>query len=309
MQPLSGKTRFLIAPLLALVASSAAAALIDDVKQLINDEDRLIAARADIAADRDAIAANLNVEKDLRADVRKLFTDRNKVQALRLLKAVDQKQVRVTLDYRGAKLVKPTAGRKNLLLDIASYLAGYDAWTAARQAVADNFEQMRAATVARDLPALRAATKTFFDSLRERLQARLQWQSDLRAMKKDVGFKATGTVQMPPSLDLSADAAEYLSDRAQWEAFDQQLEADRNNLRAGLTAGESLDSIVLTFLNDRRARRLKGLELYWDRNFMGTDIGIVPRDPKAVPPVTARDMNNDEEDDTLDQSADEAGEK
>lgn len=289
---------------------SARAELAADVAQFLADYDRLVALRAEIAADRDAMAADLDSGK-LERDVKRFFADRAEAFAVRLVKAADRKQMKIDLNFKPAKLEKPVPGTGDLLKDASSYINSYDAWAALWSQIEQNISQMRNAVASGDNAALTAATTDFFNNHRSRLQKRLQWQSDIKAMKKDVSFKGTGKPLPPPGTTLKEHVAEFLNDRAAWEALGSLVEADRNNLRAALGSPDSLQSTVNTFLTDRRARHVKAVELAVDRKAMRKDVGLSAGSEKDKPGATAssRSIDNDDEDGALDQSADGAGEK
>ena len=295
-----------------LLAASAQAALIDEVKTFLADRDRLIALRTEIADDRAAMAANLNNESELRKSVREFFRDRATAGAVKLIKALDRRDMKFALGYQGTKLTKPTKGTGILAMDAASCIANYDKWIALQQTVEANIEQMRADANAGDEAALMISTTAFFDNSRLRHQARLQWQMDIRSMKKDVAFKGTGKPLGPPGSTLQEHTAEFLNDRAAWEALALTVEADRNNIRATLNDAASLESAVTTFLTDRRARRLKGIELAADRKAMRQDLGLRgadARELKSGAELSAKDIDSDDEEGALEESSDEAGEK
>ncbi len=289
-------------------APSAHAALAEDVSQFLTDFDRLGSVRTEIQGDRDAMAAHLQNESELGKDVRHFFADRAEAHAVRALKAVDRKQMRITLNYKPAKLTKPVKSAGNLAEDVQRYLSAYDGWIAAQALVASDLVSMRGAVTSNG-NALETATKSFFDHSRQRLQNRVQWQSDVRAMKKDVSFKGTGKPAPPPGSTLNAHVTEFLSDRATWEALGLQLDADRNNLRSALSGGD-LTAAVNKFLITRRARFVKGGELALDRMAMRKDVSSRDRlkERKANAAVGAKDLDSDEEDSTLEESSDGSGE-
>jgi hypothetical protein len=293
---------------LTTVTMSVHAELVGDVKQFIADRDRLEVVRNEIAADRAAMAADLNNEQRLRTDVRRFFSDRDEVLSLRVLKAADRKQMRISLSFKGERVNKPTKGTGDLLLDATSYIFHYDRWNTLRQTVDSNVEQMRVDANAGNVTALTASTTSFFENSRLRFQARVQWQSDIRAMKKDIGFKGTGKALPPPGSTLQEHTTEFLADRAAWEALGLTVEADRNNLRSAIGTS-SLESVVRTFLTDRRARHVKGVELAMDRAAMRADVGIrAAKEEKLGAMASSRDIDKDDEDSALESSADGAGE-
>ena len=321
--------RFLAAGglVLACAAVPARAELADDVTTFLSDYDRLAAVRQEVATDRDAMAGKLGDAQALKKAVREFFNDRDQAQSLRVLKAADRKQMRATLKALQAKEPGSPAAKtggggspatNSLLQDATAFIANYDQWLALQAVVTQDIAQLRvdvagvnadpASTYA--AAALIASTKKFFDDSRARLNARLQWQAAVRALKKDVGFKGTGKPQPPQGETLTQHVAHFLSDRAEWETLGTQLDADRNNIRAALGATESLTSVVMSFLTDRRARRVKGQELALDRKVMRADLGLrSSKEGKTGALFGSRDLDTDDEDDALDQSSDESGEK
>ena len=305
------RSLLILAPVL-LVACAARAELAGDANHLLNDYIKLDDAHQEIAAARQAFVTDAGNNSALLKDIHPFFVARNKIQPLRQLILTDRKTLRNTLSYKNKAFGKLIANRHELVQDAASYIAQYDLWVSLKAQIAADLDQMRQSADAGDHAALKAACKAYFDDGHARLQARLQWQADLAALKKDLAYKTPKIVpRMPPQQDLPADAAEYLADRADWEALGEQLGADRNSLRAAVSDPNSgsLESIVLAFLNDRHARRIKGVELYWDRYFIGTDNAYVPKDAKTTPLFTKSSVDLEDEDDELDLSPDEAGEK
>jgi hypothetical protein len=297
---------------LACLTASVRAELIQDAKHFLNDIDDLTAARSELASDRKAMTDDLYADKALRNDVHEFFADRSQASSLRQVQACDRKQLRLGVGYEPEKLAKPTKPFNDLLWDATSYLAKYDDWCRLQAEMEKNIEQIRLDTARRDEAALKDSLTAYFKNSRAKLQARLQWQSDLKAMKKDAGFKATGKAHSPSGTKLSDFTSAFLKDRADWEALAVQLEADRNNLRAALNANSSsLRDLVLIFLNDRRARTVKAQELALDRKAMAAELGtgIAKREGKIGALATSRDLDADDEDDALEQSPDSAGEK
>jgi len=307
--------RGLMALLAVLVVGSvtqARAELAGDVAQFLQDYDRLVAVRAQIDADRTAMLADINDHKALKADVQRFFADRLEAFAARLSKAADRKQMRIDLDFKSPKLEKPAKGTGVLAQDAANYIANYDAWVALQQQVEVDIAAMRNILSGVSFPeALANAVTAFFTDSRARLQKRLQWQQDIRSMKKDLGFKGTGKPVPPPGTGLKDDAQKFLNDRGAWEAYGPVVEADRNNLRAAVQGGQSLDSIVTTFLTDRRARHIKGVELALDRKAMRKDLGLknAEKELKQGAAASSKDLDKDDESDSMEETPDTAGEK
>jgi hypothetical protein len=294
-----------------LMSAAARAALVDEVRTFLDDRDRLIGLRTELSDDRAALAANINDATLLTRSARDFFTDRASASSLKVLKALDRREVKFALSYKGAKIIKPVKGTGVLAQDAASYIASFDQWEALRAMVEANLEQMRSDAAANNEAALMISAKSFFDNSRLRLQARLQWQSDIRAMKKDTAFRGIGKASLPPGTTLAEHTAEFLSDRVAWEALGEAVNAARNNLRATLTDAGSLESSVTSFLTNRRARRVKGIELSLDRKAMAKDIAFNSRSGGrefSAKEPGAKDIDQDEEEGALEESSDEAGE-
>jgi hypothetical protein len=295
---------------LLLWAVPARAELMGDVAQFLQDYDRLAALRNELDGDRDAMAASINDHQQLVKDVKAFFADRAEVAALVLLKAADRKQMRVTLDYKPAKLEKPVKGTGVLADDANSFISFYDAWVSLKADIEADIAGMRNAVAANDPAALAAVVTAFFDHHRARLQKRLQWQSDIRAMKKDIAFKGTGK-PVPPEGGLKKDVEKFLADRDAWESYASILDADRNNIRTAVSSGQGLEDAVRAFLTDRRYRHIKGVELWLDRKAMRKDVGLggSEKEAKQGSSATSKSLDSDDESDALEQTADTAGER
>jgi hypothetical protein len=296
---------WMILALVSVCAVAVRAELLGDAQEFLKDYDRLVALRAEISADRDAMAADINDNAKLRLDVKRFFADRAEALAVRLLKAVDRKQMRLDLSTKLPKVQKPVKGTGDLAQDATSYINSYDAWVAFEQQVLVNIEQMRAAVNANDGATLLVAVTDFFTNSRLRHEKRLQWQLDIKAMKKDTAFKGTGKPHLPPGDSLKDHVSEFLSDRVSWEVLSDLVDADRNNLRAVLGVPDSLASAVTTFLTDRRAHHIKTLELALDRKAMRKDVGLsasAKGENKPGVAATAKNVDRDDEDKTLDES-------
>jgi hypothetical protein len=290
------------------VASSARAALVDEARLFLSDKDRAAEAQADIIAGRAAMAADLANNQALSKDVRAFFKDRAELGAVRALLSFDRRNMRLALGYKGAKLSKPVKGSGVLAVDAASYIASFDKWIALQQTVEADIAKMRADVAAKDEAALAASVTAFFDDSRARLQARLQWQSDIRAMKKAIGFKGTGKPAPPPGSTLAEHVTEFLKDRGSWETLGATVDADRENIRATLGDSGSLASTVSAFLNDRRARGVNGGDLAFDRKAMRADLGLGGGESKSAGEVGAKDADKEGENDALEESPEGAGE-
>ncbi|MCY3021878.1 MAG: hypothetical protein NTW87_22945 [Planctomycetota bacterium] len=299
---------------MVLLAASlpARAELMSDASQFLADYDRLVTLKGAVDADRDAMAADLSTGKGLHQDVKHFFADRLEAAAVRLAKAADRKQMKVDLNFKGTKLEKPTPGTGVPSQDAASYIFNYDSWLAWQKQVELDISNMRNAVAANDAATLAVAVTSFFNDSRARLQTRLQWQEAIRSMKKDTGFKGTGKALPPAGTTLAEHVKEFLDDRAEWERLGALVELDRSNLRAAVQGGQSVESIVNTFLLDRRARHVKGVELARDRKVMRKDVGLSngsEKESKQGAQASSKDLDRDDESGALDETSDTAGEK
>lgn len=293
----------------AAVTSAHAATLSEDVTQFLSDFDRLAAQRIIIATDREQLATNQNNDEELRKSVRKFFLDRAEAQTIRALKAIDRKEMRITLGFKPEKLTKPTKGTGDLTVDATAYLANYDAWKLQQTLVANDIASMRMALTNSDAAALTTATTSFFTNARLRLQKRIQWQTDVRSMKKDIGFKGTGKALPPAGSTLNEFTSAFLTDRTAWEAKQVQLDADRDAIRSALSGNGTLQDAVTKFLTTRREKAVLGRELYLDREAMRKELrGKRFKERKLGAELSSKDLDQDEEDDSLEESSDEAGE-
>jgi hypothetical protein len=307
-----GKSRrvWRLAALVALTLCTAARAeLAGDVENFLSDYDRLVVQHTTLAADRQAMADALASDTLLRASVRTFFDDRAEAQAIRLLKALDRRQMRVTLNFKGEKIAHPTKGRGDLTQDATSYITNYDGWKNQQMLVALDIDSMRAALGNSDAAALSTATTQFFTDARLRHQHRLQWQADIRAMKKDLGFKGTGKAQKPEGASLRDFVQDFLDDRAAWEANGVQVEAARNGIRMALS-GTGLEDAVTLFLNERREQVVLSKELYLDREAMRKKLHARRfKERRLGQELSAKDLDSDEEDSELEESPDISGER
>lgn len=304
-----GRVWWLAALVVCVAATSARAELAEDVTQFLSDFDRLAAQRTIIATDREQMSTNLNNAEELRKTVRKFFADRAEAQLIRALKAVDRREMKITLGFKPEKLSKPVKGTGDLTQDATAYLANYDAWKVQQTLVANDIAAMRMAVTNNDAAGLTTATTSFFTNSRLRLQKRIQWQVDVRSMKKDVGFKGTGKALEPVGETLVDFVSAFLSDRAAWEAKQIQLDVDRDGIRTALSGNGTLEVAVTKFLTTRREKAVLGKELYLDREAMRKELrGKRAKERKLGAELSAKDLDQDEEDDSLEESPDAAGE-
>jgi|GEM_PF-3642537 len=306
------KCAAIVAVMMVGVACAARAELAGDAARFIQDRDRLESVRVLIDGDRDRMALDLDAPAALEADVRSFFAHRQEAQAVKLAKKANRKLMKIDLNYIGAKIQKPTKRTGVLLTDATSYITSYDAWVTLGNTIDDLVEQMRDAIAANDTAALTTAATSFFDTRRSRLEKRLQWQSDIRAMKKDTRFTPTGKAVKPGAGSLRDHVSEFLADRTAWVILEETVNGDRNNLRAAVTSGsESLATVVSTFLNDRRSLHVKGRELQMDRKAMRRNLKAKNEKGEQKPGAETKsgDLDTDDEVGALDESADTAGEK
>jgi len=299
----------LAALFICATVTSVRAELAEDVTQFLSDFDRLAAQRVIIATDREQMATNLNNDEELRKSVRKFFLDRAEAMTIRALKALDRKEMRITLGFKPEKLTKPSKGTGDLTQDATAYLANYDAWKLHQSLVANDISAMRMAVTNNDATALTSATTSFFTNSRLRLQKRVQWQADIRSMKKDIGFKGSGKALTPTGETLSEITSAFLADRSAWEAKQIQLDVDREAIRAAISGNGTLQDAVTKFLTTRREKAVLGRELFLDREAMRKELrGKRFKERKLGAELSAKDLDQDEEDDSLEESSDEAGE-
>lgn len=294
---------------LCAIATSARAELAEDVSQFLSDFDRLAAQRVILATDREQLATNINNDEELRKSVRKFFLDRAEAMTIRALKALDRKDMRITLGFKPEKLTKPVKGTGDLTQDATAYLANYDAWKLQQTLVSNDIAAMRMAVTNGDSAGLTSATTSFFTNSRLRLQKRVQWQADIRSMKKDIGFKGTGKALAPTGETLKDFTTAFLADRSAWEAKQIQLDVDREAIRSALSGNGTLQDTVTKFLTTRREKAVLGRELFLDREAMRKELrGKRFKERKLGAELSAKDLDQDEEDDSLEESSDESGE-
>lgn len=304
-----GRVWMLAALFVCVVATSSHAQLAEDVTQFLSDFDRLAAQRTIIATDREQMGTNLNNAEELRKTVRKFFVDRAEAQAVRALKALDRHDMKITLGFKPEKLSKPVKGTGDLTLDATSYLTNYDAWKLQQTLVATDISSMRMAVTNSDATGLTTATTSFFTNSRLRLQKRIQWQADVRSMKKDIGFKGSGKALAPVGEVLSDFVSAFLADRTAWDAKAIQLDVDRDGIRSALSGSGTLQDAVTKFLTTRREKAVLGKELFLDREAMRKELrGQRAKERKLGAEFSAKDLDQDEEDDSLEESPDAAGE-
>lgn len=301
------------AALVLAIVTQARADLVSDAAQFLQDYDELVALGSQIAADRDALKADIDNHDTLRADVLRFFADRLDAAATRLGKAADRKRMRIDLKFKGPKVQKPTKGTGVIAQDAAQYIASYNAWLGQRDMVQLDIAAMRTAVGNNDVTALTAAVTAFFTDSRARLEKRLQWQQDIRSMKKDVAFKPTGKAAPPPGTTLREHVQEFVNDRISWEAYAGLVDACRNNLAAAVGGGgSSIEDAVKSFLDARRSLHVKGVELALDRKAMRKDVGLgngKEKERKSGAIAGTRDLDSGDEDASLDETPDTAGEK
>lgn len=312
MRQLQGKKTCAIRSVLPAVlicsAFAAKAELVTDVQNFLEDRDRIIALRLELEEDRAAMATHLDDNQALRDDVRALFLHRLEIITLRALKAIDRKQLKRTLQYKREKLQKPGLPDGDLRQLATLYIQHYDQWLALKATVLNDLDQMRAAAEAGDEATLTQVATAFFDHRRERATARLNWQAALKALRKSTDFRKLPKPKQRPRGSLSEIVSEYLSDRAEWEALKEDLEAARNVLRAALESTDSIDGAVISFLETRRARRVKKLELDLDRESMRKKLKIRKnrrsrREAVKDDRFSSKDLDKDDEDEALGESA------
>lgn len=292
----------------------ARAELAADVQSFLDHRDLLDAALDEVKADRQAMAADLgnSDETALRSDVLNFFGDRNEAGNQRLQVAVARKLMRNDLDYHPGRLQKPTRPTGTLQTDAQSYIEHYDAWNGAlKSAVNQSLSNLRDAVKSGDSSALTAAATAYFDNCRARTEARLQWQSDLRAMRREVGFKGTGKAAAPTGETLTAHVTEFLADRTRWEDLGDSLKSDRDAIRTAVGSGTGLDTAVTSFFTHRRERRIAGAELALDRRAMRRDVGLGNEKQyrKVGAAFSAKDEDKDEDRKELEESPDVADDK
>lgn len=294
------------------LASQARAGLAGDAAQFVQAYDSLAALLVQIDGERQALSADIGNLAKVHQDTVRFFDDRALAFAARSAKQTDRRQVRVDLGFRQAAMARAAKGTGVLAQDAASYIAAYDAWVALQQQVVLDIAGLRGALDQNDLAGLESAARAFFADNRARLQKRLQWQQDLSSMRKDLGFKATGKPLPPDKGPLAVHVQEFLNDRAAWESYGRLVGIDRNNLRAAVQGGQSLDAIAGSFLGDRHSQYLKGLELGLDLKAMRKDVGLGSSWAKELKPgalFAGSDLDKDEESGSLEETADTSGAK
>jgi len=286
--------------------------LAGEAAQFLQDHDALSAMLEQIGFERQAMLMDLGDRRKLNHEVAVFFEDRSNALALRRAKFADRKKMRAGLEPNSSGLAKPTKGTGVLSQDAASYIASYDAWAALQSQAELDIAALRAALGGNDPAALEAAARTLYADSRARLQKRLQWQQDIGAMKKDTGFKGAGKPAPPEKVPLTQHALRYLNDRGAWEAYGLLVETDRNNLRAAVQSGQSLDAVARSFLAYRHARHVKGRELGLDLKALRKDVGLGGSAAQEIKPGTlfaSKDLDRDEESSELEETADSSGEK
>jgi len=309
------KSKILLCALCVLCVETGAPAregLAGEAAQFLKDYDSLNATLAQIGSERNAMLMDLSDQQKLNQEVRLFFEDRSQALAARPAVLADRRKVRVVLQLGSSALARPTRSTGVLSQDAAGYLAAYDAWVALRQQVEVDIAAVRAALGSNDPAALEAAARALFADDRARLQKRLQWQQAISSMKKDCGFKGTGKPAAPEKALLTQHVLRFLNDRGAWDAYGLLVETDRNNLRAVVQGGQSLDAAAGTFLTDRHAQYVASLELGLDLKALRKDAGLGGGAAGAIKPGTlfaGNDLDKDEESSDLEETADAAGER
>ncbi len=229
-----------------------------------------------VKADRASMEANLSNADALRAEVAKFFRDRFQAHMGRVERTAARKLMRKVargMGYDPPELKKPSKPSGNLVLDAAEYIEAWKEWKSSRQQVRDAEKAIEDALNSGDSAALMNAVESYFDARRYRHEARLMWQSRLKAMKKAVGFKGTGSPSAPAGNSLADFAAAYLYDRDEWKTLSDKVDDDRDAIEANLGDENALWNAVVQFFVDRRLLHLKTRELALDRKAMRKELG------------------------------------
>jgi len=252
-------------------ACAAAVDLRETATAFINDKDALEAILDEVGDDRSAMESHLADENLLQGDVEEFFKDRLTANLLRLKLKVDRKLMKKAcreLGYEPWKLRKPSRPSWNLGQDASEYIDAWKAWKQYLKDVRDRIQDIEDALAGGDSQQLYDAVTAYFNTRRLRHEARLMWQSRLKAIKKQVGFKGTGSPEEPAGDTLAAVVTEYLADRDQWKNLSDTVDDDRGEIEANLGDDTALWNAVSQFFADRRLLQLKSRELAMDRKAM-----------------------------------------
>jgi hypothetical protein len=285
-----------------------------DAATFIKDQDQRNALTDSIAADRFAMAADLQNATALPTDVKKFFGDRADVFALDATIHQDRRQLRFDVKPQTGPLIKPVKGGTDLNAAVTQFFKDFDARVAAEGAVDADYKALKISVLQQDKAGVTSNANAFFHDRFNQAQARLNEAADVFNIKKIVKFKGQKLALVKPSRgnDLTGHTKMFLDDRAKWLSDGDAITAARNNMRSALGTS-SLEASVLTWLNARRTRHIGGLQLALDRFAMKVDVGLAKRKDPVAKNVTGKGEGLEDQQDQpspdLDESSDDIGEK
>jgi hypothetical protein len=275
-----------------------------DVPKLLKDLATLAGIDAAIISDRAKMVQDGNTPTSLSSDVSAYLSERS--QSIRTL-ATNRKNVAADVTKTPALIFPKRFNRtQGLDLDALNYINDYDVRVAAQSRIDVDGGALKLANLA-DGPSLTTNANAYQLDRHTFIQARIHELADIYALQKDVKLRKRGRAQMPQGRSLlGVHVQKYLSDRTQWLADLQLVDADRNNVRAAVGTG-SLSSAVVTFLTDRHQAYIATVRLALDRNAMTRDIGLridptVVKDLKQFP-FFAAESSQDPDDVERDQAS------